>query len=92
MLKQNFKELTNTFNSTLEQLKQRYPTLETVPGLKHVTDKIQYIMSKLKFWLDEGCFIGNKDVEIFIDSLSDRIEEYQKMLLEIDDEFTIKEE
>ena len=80
----NMKELSSTFQKSLDEVMQIYPTLEMLPGLYQCSDDIKYILARLEGWLDERSFRGNRDVLIFLETLSTKLDEYRSMLAEIE--------
>jgi hypothetical protein len=46
-----------------------------------------YIISRLEDFLAEKNYSGNKDVNVFVDALSFKLDEYISMMKELDREF-----
>ena len=69
------------------QIGERYGSHTALEGLNDQISRIEYIHERLNDWMDSGQLRGNRDAEVFIDSLSDRLKELKSMLEEIDEEF-----
>lgn len=56
-------------------------------GISEAFRLTDYIIIRFNEWWTEKTLLGNNDAEIFLDSLSNQLDELKEMLIEIDEEF-----
>jgi hypothetical protein len=89
LVEMNFKTIKNTFGSIKEEAIKRYGDIHiSKQGLDDVLRRIEYIVQRVEGWIVDGQLYNNKDAEVFLDSLSDRFDELDDMLKELDEETT----
>jgi hypothetical protein len=86
----NFSIIKSTIDSIKTELEKRYGKLSALPGVEDVIRRIDYIIKRMDGWVNENNLLNNNDAEVFMDSFSDRFEELEEMLREIDEEFQIR--
>jgi hypothetical protein len=83
----NFSEIKRTINEVKDEITKRYGKLSALQGLNDVIRRIDYILLKVSYWIQNKQLLNNEDAEVFLDSFSDRFKELETMLNEIDEEF-----
>ncbi|RIJ47345.1 hypothetical protein D1614_14585 [Maribellus luteus] len=83
----NFSIIQSTIDSVKKEIEKRYGKISALQGLEDVIRRVDYIVERMDGWIKESNLFNNSDAEVFMDSLSDRIDELEKMLKEIDEEF-----
>ncbi|MFK5983670.1 MAG: hypothetical protein QM499_12215 [Flavobacteriaceae bacterium] len=83
----NFDIIKEAYEKIKIGLIERYTSLSALSGIEFITERLDYIFERLK-----RDFIDNKiddqlELEIFIDSLKNKFEEFEKMIIEVDEEF-----
>jgi hypothetical protein len=87
LVEMNFSEIKRTINAVKEEITKRYGKLSALQGLNDVIRRIDYILLKVDYWIQNKQLLNNDDAEVFLDSFSDRFKELEEMLNEIDEEF-----
>jgi len=84
----NFLRIKETINAIRQGIEKRYGKLSALPGVRDSFRRIDYIIQRLDIWIKDKELTGNDDAEVFLDCFRDRFDELEKMLTEIDHEFT----
>lgn len=91
LVKMDLKSLKEAIEISESQVKELYHDLIVVSGIKLSLDEMYYIISRLEDFLEENNYSGNKDVNVFVDALSFKLDEYISMMKELDEEFGVKD-
>lgn len=91
LVKMDLKTLKEAIEESESQVKELYHDLTVVSGIKLSLDEMYYIISRLEGFLAESNYSGNKDVNVFVDALSYKLDEYISMMKDLDDEFGVKD-
>jgi hypothetical protein len=87
LVQMNFDEINRIHGSIKQEVIKRYGETKSLQGLHDVIRRIDYILSRLRVWVEKDELLNNYDAEVFLDSLSDRLIEIKGMLVEMDNEF-----
>lgn len=87
LVKIDLKTLKEAIEKSESQVKELYYDLTVVSGIKLLLDEMYYIISRLEDFLAEKNYSGNKDVNVFVDALSFKLDEYVSMMKGLDEEF-----
>lgn len=82
-----FSEIKRTMDALKEEITKRFGKLSALQGLNDVIRRIDYILTKVDFWIQNKQLLNNDDAEVFLDSFTDRFKELEGMLNEVDEEF-----
>jgi hypothetical protein len=87
LVEMNFETIQETYDNLKSGIIERYFSLSALSGIEIITDKLDYIFSRLK-----RDFIDNKindefELRIFIDALKSNFKELEGMIKELDEEF-----
>jgi len=88
LAKMNFNLIKKTYNNLKKGINERYGSCDALSGVGVVVEKIDYILNKFTSWFDRNNIFGNKDAEIFLDTLNAQLKELYQMANEIDEEFS----
>ncbi|MFA5816356.1 MAG: hypothetical protein WC865_12115 [Bacteroidales bacterium] len=83
----NFKSIRNTYEKIKDGLTHRYCSVEALPGVKNVTDLLDYIFIRLNTNLLTDKTNDDYELLVFIDALKHNINLLKNMVIEIDQEF-----
>ncbi|EDP95045.1 hypothetical protein U8527_08450 [Kordia algicida OT-1] len=87
LVEMNFTIIKTTIESIKTEIKKRYGKISALQGVQDVIRRIDYIIERVEKWILEDKLFNNNDAEVFMDSFSDRFDELEEMLKEIDKEF-----
>jgi hypothetical protein len=83
----NFSIIKSTIGEIKKEIEKRYGKISALQGVEDVIRRIDYIIGRMDGWINENNLLSNNDAEVFMDSFSDRFDELEEMLKEIDNEF-----
>lgn len=87
-VKSNFNTISKIYKNIKDGIIERYSGLSALPGIEETTERLDYLLNRLKRDLIENKIEDKLELEIFIDALKSHFEELKSMILEIDEEFS----
>ena len=83
----NFNIIKEAYDKIKLGLIERYTSLSALSGIEFITERLDYIFERLKRDFVDNKIDDQLELEIFIDSLKNNFMEFEKMILEVDEEF-----
>lgn len=87
-VKSNFDTISKIYKNIKNGIIERYSGLSALPGIEETTERLDYLLDRLKRDLIENKIEDKLELEIFIDALKSHFEELKSMIIEIDEEFS----
>lgn len=87
-VKSNFDTISKIYKNIKNGIIKRYSGLSALPGIEETTERLDYLLNRLKRDLIENKIEDKLELEIFIDALKSHFDELKSMIKEIDEEFS----
>jgi hypothetical protein len=88
LVESNFSQILKVYNEIKKGVIERYSSLSALSGIEETTERLDYLLNRLKRDLIKNKIEDKLELEIFIDALKSQFEELKSMIKEIDEEFS----
>lgn len=88
LVESNFDTISKIYKNIKDGIIERYSGLSALSGIELTTERLDYLLDRLKRDLLENKIKDKLELEIFIDALKSHFDELKSMIVEIDEEFS----
>lgn len=88
LAKQDFKFIRKNLETFREKIEERYGSLDALEGIKDLYCDIDFLTGELSSMFNDESFVNNKQAQMYLECLWNRIDELRECALEMDEYYS----